>query len=53
MKMKTQKPYNKLEQIVEKLKERGVRAEICRRVVQVTESVNNQSNSHSQHAFNR
>ncbi len=45
--MKQTASYSKLEKIVEQLKQRGVRAEICRRVVKVTETVNGSNPSYS------
>lgn len=47
MDMKQTASYSKLEKIVEQLKHRGVRAEICRRVVKVTETVNGSNPSYS------
>ena len=46
MDMKQTASYSKLEKIVEQLKHK-VRAEICRRVVKVTETVNGSNPSYS------
>jgi len=51
MDMKQTASYSKLEKIVEQLKHRGVRAEICRRVVKVTETVNGSNPSYAEQQF--